>query len=260
MAGGAHRPGLRQCQPRLRAAAAPRADRARPDRRRPLPAAGADVVAVRGGHARDDGASGSAGTSPSTTSSCGTRSRTSTSSPSPSRRSPSRASRTSRARATRASRWAATCCSSRTSRRASASAASATPSGRAWPIPGRTSSSSTTPPSATMTCPARPRNFIHAELRYDHASGFWFAPGRGDRAEGLLRQQRQHGAHAGLHPVQREGRLRLQAVEPRGLLRGAEPHRQALRLGRQRGRRQPATTSSRATGGRFYGSVAWRWK
>ena len=123
LAGGADRAGVRQRQPRLRAAAAPRADRARPDRRQSQPAHGPEVVAVRGGHAGHGGESGSAGTSPSTTSSSGTRSRTSMSSPSPSPPSPSRASRTSTARATPASRWAATCSSSRTSRRASGSGA-----------------------------------------------------------------------------------------------------------------------------------------
>ena len=86
--------------------------------------------------------------------------------------------------------------------------------------------------------PGAPAHFINAELRYDHASGFWFAPGVEIVPKGYFVNSANTVRTPAYTLAQREGRLRLQAVEPRDLLRGTEPHRQALRLGRQRGRRQ----------------------
>ncbi len=118
-----------------------------------------------------------AGTSPSTTSSCGTRSRTSTSSRSPARRSRSRASGTSTARGTPAWRWALDVVLVERPRPAPRAGSDRDALARGRPTPGRASSSSTTPNFGNNDLPGAPRHFLRAELRYDHASGFWFAPG-----------------------------------------------------------------------------------
>ena len=63
--------------------------------------------------------------------------------------------------------------------------------------------------------PGAPEHFLRAELRYDHRSGFWVAPGVELVPKGYFVNSANTARTPTLRARQRPLRLRLQALEPR---------------------------------------------
>ncbi len=252
--------GLRERLPGLRAAADPRADGARPDPGQPRPAERAAGLAVRDRHPRHLGRPRDVGRR---------RLRHRAVGRDPERQRPalsrgavhdpplpatstlaSHRCRGRPRRAPRARTWLQRARPGHDRRR---------PAHPRRPTPGRASSSWTTRSSATTRSPGAPEHFLRAELRYDHTSGFWFAPGRRGGAARLLRQQREQRPHPGLYALQRPRRLRLQALEARRLLRGAQPDQRTYTSSvvvDDANKRFFEPGDGRA----FYGGLEWRWR
>ena len=130
------------------------------------------------------------------------------------------------------------------------SAAPATRSARAPRIPGRASSSWTTSNFGNNDLPGAPRHFVPAELRYDHGSGFWVAPGVEVVPQGYFVNSENDARNDRLHARQRPHGLRATS---RGT--SASSSRPATWPTRTTSRRSRSTTrtgasSSRATAAR----------
>ena len=101
-----------------------------------------------------------------------------------------------------------------------------------------------------MTCPARPRTSSSTELRYDHGSGFWFAPGVEIVPKGYFvnSAERRDAPTPTRWSTSRLG-FEHKPLEPRRVLRGPQPDRREL-LSAVASTTPTGASSSRATAAR----------